>query len=212
MKSGLFLVLVMLSGLACFGQEVEFCGSLTTSTEQRFQNASGIGIQYQHDIGNRFIVGLGGQFISKKASFDDIPFIDGDPNLLVADKVTSTSHRFSVRLNIQYLLRTNEHFSMSIGPEVSYNYLWGTDETDERTSQNLTRNHYSQKNALAPIGLGFISKTEIHDFLDSHLSLCFTFRPEITWNGTFPKGETPVFSGVLGYMEFQLGLAYRFKK
>ena len=54
----LFLsVFALLLNLYCFGQELEFCISLNTSFEKRFQNASGIGIQYQHDLGSKFKVG-----------------------------------------------------------------------------------------------------------------------------------------------------------
>jgi hypothetical protein len=213
MKIYLIPVLVLFLGLSCFGQEVEFCGSLNNSTEQRLQNSYGIGLQYQHDIGTKFKFGAGVHYISNNAHFVEIPYLDGDPNLLTGDEINSTSHRFSIRLNVQYLLKTNDHVSLSLGPELSCNYFWGTDEIDERTSQNLTRNQYSVKNDLVKaIGIGFISKIEVKDFIDPHLSLCFTIRPEITTNGIFAKGGSPVFSGVLGFTEFQIGLKYRFKK
>jgi hypothetical protein len=199
--------------ISCFGQEVEFCSSLNTSSEKRFQNAYGIGLQYQHDVGNKFKAGLGVHYNFKNSHFDDIPYNDGDPNLIIADKISSNSNRFSIRLNIQSLLKSNEYVSISLGPEISYNYLWGKDQIDESVGQTSNWLSYSQTNKLTKeIGFGLISKIEIKKMMIPQLSLCFTIRPEFITDGVFAKGGEPVFSGVLGFTEFQIGFKYRFKK
>jgi hypothetical protein len=211
MKTTILELLVFFIGLTCFSQEVEFCSSLNTSTENRFQNAYGIGLQYQHNIGSKFKVGLGVHYNFNNAQFDENP--DFDPNLIIADEIHSKSKRFSIRLNIQRLLKNNENASISLGPEISYNYLWGQDQIEERQVQPLNMLNITQNNGLIKeIGFGLISKIEIKNFISPQLSLCFTIRPEIVTDGVFAKDRTPVFSGVSGFTEFQIGLKYRFKK
>ena len=213
MKTTLLGILAFFIGLTCFSQEVEFCSSLNTSTENRFQNAYGIGLQYQHNIGSKFKVGLGVHYNFNNVQFDEIPYVDGDPNLVIAEEIHSKSKRFSIRLNIQWLLKNNENASISLGPEISYNYLWGKDQIEERQGQSSNMLNSTQNNGLTKeIGLGLISKIEIKNFISPQLSLCFTIRPEIVTDGVFAKGGTPVFSGASGFTEFQIGLKYRFRK
>ncbi len=213
MKTLLTSLFILFTGLYCFGQEVEFCGSVNTSSEERFQNATGLGLQYQQDIGKKFKAGLGVHYNSARVTFDHIVYIDADPNILVVDRINSASRRFSFRLNLQGLLRDNENVSFSLGPEISYNFYKGEDHVDRRWGSNSERDLFTRYNGLIKqIGLGLISKVEIKHVFDPRLSLCFTFRPEITTDGLFPKGETPVFAGVMGFIEFQTGLKYRFKK
>ncbi len=205
--------LVLFTGLSCFGQEIEICGSINSSTEKRFQNAYGIGFQYQHDIGNKFKTGLGVHYNAKNNEFDEIQYVDADPDLLIADRINSTARRFSIRLNFQSYLKNNEHVSLTLGPEISYNYFWGTDKVDERVGQSSERNLYSVKTGLTKqFGIGLISTIEVKQVIKPQLSICFTIRPEFTTDGIFAKGYEPVFSGVLGFTEFQVGLKYRIKK
>lgn len=205
--------LILFIGVSCFGQEFEINGSLNTSSEKRFQGAYGIGLQYQHDIGNKFKAGIGIHYNSKNAEFDEIQYVDADPDLLIADRINSSANRFSLRANIQRLLIDNEHVSFTLGPEISYNYFRGNDEVDERVGQNSERYLYTQKTGLSKqLGFGLISAIEVKQVIKPQLSFCFTIRPEFTTDGLFPKGGNPVFSGVLGFAEFQLGLKYRIKK
>jgi hypothetical protein len=213
MKTSLLTLLFLLIGLCCFGQEIEFSSSLNTSTEQRFQNAYGIGLQYQHNINSKYKVGLGIHYNFNNVKFDEIPYVDGDPNLIIADKIHSYSKRFSIRLNIQRLLKNNENSSISLGPEISYNYLWGKDQIEERQGQTSNRFNITQNNGLTKeIGIGLITKLEIKKIISPLLSLCFTIRPEIISDGIFVKGENQVFSGVSGFTEFQIGLKYKLMK
>jgi len=215
MKAPLITFFVFSIGLSCFGQEVEFCSSLNTSSEQRFQNSFGIGLQYQHDLSNKFKVDLGVHYNFNKSQFDNIPYVDADPNLIIADKINSNSKRFSVRLNIQRFLKNNENVSISLGPEISYNYLWGLDQIEEKLAQtSITYYNYSRSIDLTKdFGVGLISKVEVKSFLIPKLSLCLTIRPELLiGKDFFSKGSNPIFSGGLGFTEFQIGLKYRFKK
>jgi hypothetical protein len=62
-------------------------------------------------------------------------------------------------------------------------------------------------------GVGLISKVEVKSFLIPKISLCLTIRPELLiGKDLFSKGSNPIFSGGLGFTEFQIGLKYRFKK
>ncbi len=212
MKKTLFVLLAFCIGLHCFSQELEFSSSLNTSTEQRFQNAYGIGLQYQHFISSKFEVGLGVHYNFNNAEFYEVPWIDGDPNLIVTEDIQSKSKRFSIRLNIQGLLKNNENASISLGPEISYNYLWGQDQIVERSGQTSNRFNFIQNNGLTKeIGFGLISRIEVKNIFTPQLSLCFTIRPELVTDGIFAKGKQ-VFSGAMGFTEFQVGLKYAFIK
>ena len=213
MKTPLFIFLALFIGLTCFGQELEFSGSLNTSTEKRFQNAFGIGLQYQQNVSSKFKIGLGIHYNFNNVKFDEIPYVDGDPTLVIADRIHSISRRFSIRLNIQGLLKNNENASISLGPEISYNYLWGQDQIEERQGQTSNRFNIIQNNGLTKeLGIGLISVIEIKNIFSPKLSLCFTIRPEIITDGLFLKGGNQAFSGVSGFTEFQIGLKYRFRK
>ena len=112
---------------------------------------------------------------------------------------------------MQRLLMNNAHVSLTLGPEISYNHFKGTDHINLLLGGSTDWTNYSQTNDLTNlIGFGLIAKFEIKNILDPQLSICFTLRPEFTTDGTFIRNR-PVFSGVLGFMEFQLGLKYRFK-
>jgi len=200
-------------GLSCLGQEVEFCGSFNTSNEQRFQNGYGVGIQYQHDISHNWKVGLGVHYNFKKAQFTDQPYIDAIPFPPSIENVNSNSQRYSIRLNIQGLLMDNANVSLSLGPEISYNFFKGKDNINLFLGGSTKWTNYSQTNGLTQaIGFGLISKIEIKNFIEPQLSLCFTIRPEFTTNAIFAKGNEPIFSGVLSFLECQMGLKFRFRE
>ncbi len=213
MKTLLTSLFILFTSLYCFGQEVEFCGSVNTSSEERFQNAAGLGLQYQQDIGKKFKAGLAVHYNSARVTFDHIVYIDAAPNLIVVDRINSASRRFSIRLNLQGMLRDNENVSFSLGPEISYNFYKGEDHVDRRWGSNSERDLFTRYNGLIKhIGLGLISKVEIKHVFDPRLSLCFTFRPEFTTDFQFTKYDPPAFSAAMGFMEFQTGFKYSFKK
>lgn len=212
MKRLFIISIVLLIGSWCFGQEIELNGSLNTSSEKRFQSAIGIGVQYQHDLGQSCKFGLGMQYISNNSKFDQIKYIDADPITPFIEKFNSTSHRLSFRFNIQGLLLNRENYSISLGPEISYNILWGKDQIERIIVPTLKWDKFSENIGAGALGLGLISKVEVKNFISPQYSICFNIRPEFTTSGIIAKGYNPVFSGVIGFMEFQIGLKYRFKK
>jgi hypothetical protein len=208
-------MLAFITGLTCLAQELELTGSLNTSSEQRFQSAFGYGLQYQHSINSLYKIGFGVHFNFNKSQFDKIPYFIASPMGIIDEQIKSNSNRFSIRLNIQRLLRDNENVSISLGPEISYNYLWGKDRILERTEQPPNYFNYSLNTGLIKdIGVGLISKIEIKRIILPELSLCFTIRPEILIgkNTVVYGADPPVFSGSMGFTEFQIGLNYRLKK
>jgi hypothetical protein len=214
MKKSIFIILLFL-GFSSFGQNLEFCGSLNTSSEQRFQNSQGVGVQYQHNISKYFLVGLGVHYNFNSAKFDDIPYNDADPIFPNIEEINSKVKRFSVRLNIKGLLKENEYVSISLGPEISYNYVWGDDNITEYVSRNSTWIKQSRSIDLTKkFGVGLVSKIEVKNFIKPQLSLCFTIRPELIVGkeNELIGANPPIFSGVFGFTEFQIGLKYRFGK
>lgn len=213
MKTFISLYFIVFS-LSCFGQEVELCSSLNTSSELRFQSAHGIGIQYQHNLSSKFKVGIGIHYNFNNSKFDYLPYLDADPTLIISQKITSHSQRFSFRINIQTLLLDNENASISLGPEISYNYLWGQDQIVQKMDKPLVIDNYSQAIKLTKhFGAGLISKIEIKNIFSPQFSLCFTIRPEFLFGkqDKFFGGSAPVFYGGSSFAEIQIGLRYRFK-
>jgi hypothetical protein len=224
MKTLLTIFFYLFLSLVCFGQEFELGGSLNTSSDQRLQNALGIGLQYQQDIIKRVKVGLGVHYNYKNTSFEYIPNVDFDPTRIESEKINASTNRFSVRLNAQYLLKDNEYASLSIGPEISYNNLWGQDHVQKKLGSGVNTDHFTtqnlefiRNNGLPNlIGFGLISKIEIKNFLTKQLALCFTIRDETlceTSGASLDLGvEEPAFWLGHNFVEFQVGLKYRFKK
>ncbi len=213
MKRLYFALAFFFAVLSCAGQELEFCTSLNTSSEPRLQNAAGFGLRCQHSIGKKILAGLGIHYNFRNSGFDEVRYIDGDPDLLVVDRIKSDSYRLSLRLNLQAIMINNNNASLTFGPEISYNYLWGKDNVDEITGQMSNQYNYSQNNGPSrDFGFGLISEFEIKNIIARQLSLCFTIRPELLiGKDLFLKGGEPIFSGGLGFTEIQVGLKYRFK-
>jgi hypothetical protein len=216
MRKLICLSIFLLIGISCFAQELEMCGSFSTSSEIRFQDALGVGLQYHHDISKKLKIGLGTHYYYKNSLFtEEYNIIGGgigDVNHWTTN-YDSKSQRVSLRLNIQCLLRDNEYLSISLGPEISYNFIWGKE--DGRTwaggSESYKLNRYI--NLEKKIGIGLISKIEIKDFITHQLSLCFTLRPELVTgkDSQYRINSPSLFSGNLGFVEFQMGVKYRFK-
>jgi len=224
MKTLLTIFFYLFLSLVCFGQELELSGSLNTSSDQRLQNALGVGLQYQQDIIKRVKVGLGVHYNYKNTSFEYIPNVVYDPTRIESEEIYASTNRFSVRLNAQYLLMDNEYVSLSIGPEISYNNLWGQDQVHKTIGTGVNTDHFItqnldfiRNNGLANlIGYGLISKIEIKNFLTKQLALCFTIRDESlseTRGASLDLGvEEPAHWEAHNFVEFQVGLKYRFKK
>ncbi len=209
MKKLISLTFMLLMGLFCLAQEVEFCGSLNTSSVINYQNAYGIGLQYQHDISQKFKVGFGIHYNFKNSNFiKEFEDIDGSAPHWI-ENTNSKSRRFSIRLNIQRLVRDNENLSISLGPDISYNYLWGKDNISSWSGGSNRKNYMRNMDLVKLFGIGLISKIEIKDFIKPRLSLCLTARPEIVNNLIFKRSEN---SREAAFVEFQIGIKYRFKK
>lgn len=221
MRKLICLFIALLIGISCFAQEIEVCGSFGTSSEIRFRDAFGVGLQYQHDIGKKLKVGFGTNYYNKNSNFtEEYQPLAGynDPNGHWVTKYDVESNRFSLRLNIQGILRDNEHLSISLGPEVSYNFVWGSEDNSIwYGAAEPDRYYYSRDLDLAKkIGIGLLSKIEIKNIITPRLSLCLTFRTELmlgngSQNSGNYEGTTKIFSAPIDFTELQVGLKYRIK-
>lgn len=212
------IVIFLLIARSSFAQELELCGSIGSSSEMRFKDAYGIGFQYQQGIGKKFKLGLGTHYYYNNAHFTtESQQMSGDQYSHYVTRYDVNSQRFSLRLNMQVLLRDNDFLSVSLGPEVSYNFVWGQEDNSIWYGAVVTnRYYYSRYLDLAKkIGVGLISKIEIKDFINPRLSLCLTLRPEILLrNGPHTgsyEGSRKIYSAIIDFSEFQIGLKYRFK-
>ncbi len=210
MKKLILPLLFILLNLSAFGQTMELSASINTSSEDRFQNASGTGLQFQQSIGHKSILGIGTHFNFSNSKFTVIPYNDADPRFHAVDRINSYSKRISVRINIQQLIKDNELYSIGIGPEISYNWLWGYDKVHEYVDENSDLIYFTRDNETAgDLGFGLISKFELKQIFIDRLSLCITVRPEFLVGKDYnKKGFATVFTGDLRFLEMQLGLKY----
>jgi hypothetical protein len=208
-KIFLCLSTVIVMQLPSFAQELEFCGSLNTSSEQRFEKAKGIGLQYQQNILPKYKIGIGTHY-----NYDNTSFNTSFNGATDVEGIRSNAKRISLRLNIQRLLKDNEYVSLSIGPEISYNYVWSHDDryyliyADSSYVTHNTQNIHAKQ-----FGIGFIAKMEIKDFIYPHLALCFNLRPEkYIGNRSYDYGAgRSALAWNISFTEFQIGLKYNFK-
>ena len=193
------------------GQEIELVGSINNSSENRLQNAHGIGMIYSALISQKLRSDLGIHYYFNNSKFTEIPYNDADPQLQIIDNINSQSNRFSIRLNIQKYLIYNEYYALSLGPEISYNLLWGSDKINEYNFQDLIWINYSRDIGLArDIGIGITSGVVLKQILIENLSICLNIRFEHLWGRDYNvDGISPIFSGSLGFTEFQIGLGYK---
>lgn len=211
-KKTSIIIILLFANLICYSQQIQICSSLNISSEKRFQNAKGIGIKYQHKISRKFIAGLGFHYNWNASNFSESPDFYIDSYSQGFQEIRSNSTRFAIRLNTQLLITDNDYLSLSLGPEVSYNYLWSNDEVnnyDENNDWAFYSKVYSFERAF---GIGLVTNFEIKKIILEQLSLCLSIRPEIITTGEFIKGGAPIFSGLLGFAEFQIGLKYRINK
>lgn len=204
------IAILLLIGVSCFSQKIIFCGSLTNSfNEPRLQNSFGIGLQLQHDINQRMKIGAAIHYNFKHSNFhEEYTYIDGSYGPHWVSEINSKIYRISSRLNLQGILKEDESASISIGPEISYNFIWGQDEKSPWIGGPLSqRGWFTEKNDLIKrFGIGLIAEMEIKNFISPRLSLYSSIRPE------FIIGE-PVFlvyPKTFQLIEFQIGCKYRF--
>ena len=212
MKKFLIISLMILTGITCFSQEVVLCGSLVNSfNEPRLQNAVGIGIGFQQGINQKLKFGLGLHYNFKHANFhEEYTYIDGMYGPHWVSEINSKINRIAVRLNLQTVLKENESSSISISPEISYNFIWGQDTWSPWIGGSIANRGWVTTNndLMRRFGLGLIAAMEIKNFIIPRLSLCSTIRPELI----IGDAVFLVYPKTFELIEFQIGLKYRLKR
>lgn len=211
----IFLPVFLLIGISSFAQELELCGSFGTSSEIRLRDAFGIGLQYQKGISKKFKVGFGTHYYLNTAHFTErYPSYPATSRERWVTTFTSKSERIALRLNILELLRDNEYVTLAVGTEVSYNFLWGSEDLSTWQEGYPNGSSSYDFDLEKKIGIGVLSTVEIKKFLTPNLSLCLAFRPELMLKNRNPHGAIGYakFWEILDFTEFQLGLKYKLNK
>ena len=212
MKRVILTSILILIVTTIFSQSIELLTNLNMSNEKRLDNAPGIGLMYLQPFGNRSGLGLSAYYKQKHAEYDRITYVNFNPSDILSAKINSESRQVSIRLNYQYALFNNEHASLSVGPEVSYNLLWGSDNNKYLTSSDSTFGSpvLRENDKIDKIGLAFLFNFEIKNMLTDNLSLNIHFRPEMLFSESYEGGEKP-YSGEISNFEYGIGLKYYFK-
>ncbi|MEI6123876.1 MAG: hypothetical protein WCQ95_09610 [Bacteroidota bacterium] len=137
---------------------------------------------------------------------------DYDPNVTEYAKINSKSKCISVRTNYQYSILNREQVKISIGPEISYNYLWGVDNNQYCYTGDSTFSDakYHHNKGINKFGFGILTKFEINNIIIKQLSLCINIRPEFLIS-SFYYGAAAPYTGIIGNAEFAIGLQYKLK-
>jgi hypothetical protein len=209
MRTFIVFIALLPINLICLAQEIEFCSSINTSSEQRFMNAYGIGIQYQQKILSKYQLGLGLHFKKNETEFDYNSITD--VGQLYGDHINSDSRIFSIRINVQRIIKENESILLTLGPEMSCNFLWGQDMVNMQYPSWTT--YIQDLHSAKKIGYGLIAKTSIKNLLIKRLDLVFTIMPEIYYSKVkLDRGGDDAityFPQYISFVEFQIGLKYR---
>jgi hypothetical protein len=212
MKQITFTSILLLLATTIFSQSVELFTNLNISNEKRLDKAPGIGLMYFQSLGHKSGLGLSVYYKQKHAEYDRITYVNFNPSDILSAKMNSESKQVSFRLNYRYALFINEHASLSVGPEVSYNLLWGSDKNRYLTSNDSTLSSpvLRVNDKIDKIGLTFLFNFEIKNILMDNLSLNIHFRPEMLFSGSYEGGEKP-YSGEIKNFEYGIGLKYYFR-
>jgi len=212
MKKLIAIIYLLIIGVSCFSQEIILCGSLTNSfNEPRLQNAFGFGLQFQHYINQKMKMGFAVHYNFKHANFhEEYTYIDGGYGPHWVSEINSKINRVSSRLNLQGILKENESASISLGPEISYNFIWGQDDKSPWVGGPLSQRGWiiEHNDMIKRFGLGLIVEMEVKNFISPRLSLCSSIRPELI----IGKPVFLVYPKTFELIEFQIGCKYRFKK
>lgn len=195
-------------------QSIELTTLLNNSTEKRLDKSKGFGIMYSHTISKRSTFALAGTYKFRNSTFDNIEGSNADPRVRYFKEISSNTKSFSIRLNYQYAIINKEPVTLSLGPEVSYNFLWGKDKTIFSTSNNANQYSLYSKDIeqIRRFGLGILTRVQIHKIFIDRLSLCFDIRPELIFSPALDGiGDTAPFNGAYTNLEFMLGFQYRLK-
>jgi hypothetical protein len=206
---GLIIILILFN-IHAFSQEIEFFGSKSLSSEIRFVNACGYGLQYQQKFLKRLILGLGIDYRNNLIDFDNI--WTSDFGEVMASKESSNSQCYSIRLNFQIIILNKEAVLISFGPDLSYNLLKGKDQIN---LQSPAINKYYEKLPNSKrTGQGLIFKFELKDLIIKKIDLVLNILSEnLSGRDNIIRGlDIPYFSYDFNFIEFQIGLKYRINR
>ena len=207
----LFAIFLRMASIDLKSQSLELSTLLNLSNEKRFDKASGIGMMYSHNISMEESLGLSICYKFNHSKYDKITRPDFDPQIFEFARIDSKSKSISIRINYQYSFINRDQVRLSIGPEISYNFLWGADNNQYSYSGDSIFWSSSQKNEMIKkIGVGLLAEVEINKIFTDNLALCISLRPESLISGRYLGGEKP-YSGVIGNAEFVIGFKYKLK-
>ncbi len=209
--STIFLIFFLIS-FVTKSQIIEISSLLNISTEKRMENAIGQGLSYSQNVSKNSSLGVAFFYKYNHANYFQVMTTDYDPNVTEYAKINSKSKCISVRTNYQYSILNRDQVKISIGPELSYNYLWGVDNNQYCYTGDSTfsaaKSHPNK--GFNKFGFGILTKFEINNIIIKQLSLCINIRPEFLISSFYYGAATP-YSGIIGNAEFAIGLQYKIK-
>lgn len=217
MRRFLTLTILVLSFLRANSQSLEMSYIFNTSSEKQLDKAGGIGLMYSQHLTKRSAVGLAGACKFNHTKFETIVRSDADPRVLYFNYIDSKAKSVSIRLNYQYAVISRDQVIVSIGPELSYNFLWADDfhsgyyYSPYMGFSSITP-HSDGKEKAKKYGLGVLGRVQINKILIDNLALCINARAESLVGPSYDGNPFKPYNGMLGNIEFSLGLQYRFKK
>ena len=210
MKTSPILLVFLLISIVTKSQIIELSSLLNISTEKRMDNAIGHGLSYSQKLSKNNSIAIAFIYKYNHANFSRILTTNYDPNVIEYAKINSKSKCISVRTNYQYSILNREQAKISFGPEISYNYLWGIDNIQYCYTGYTTFSAPQPQNnkGIHKFGFGILTKFEINEIIIKQLSLSLNIRPEFLYSNFYYGGTTP-YTGIIGNVEFSIGLQYK---
>ncbi|MFN8208463.1 MAG: hypothetical protein U0T82_13795 [Bacteroidales bacterium] len=126
--------------------------------------------------------------------------------------INSICYKYSGRFNIHYLLRNNEACSFSIGPEVGYNYVKGTQKVNGfRFSDSSSYFYIEDYEPLKAWSWGVSAAIEVKNFPLKRTSTLFNVKTTF-FKENLVRGYVVPLCLPPHLFEFGIGLNYRLGK
>ena len=212
MKTTTIFSIFLFVSIVTQSQIIELSTLLNISTEKRMDNAIGHGLSYSQKLSKNNSIALGFFYKYNHAKYSRVMTPDADPNILEYTKINSKSKCILLRLNYQHYILNREQAKISFGPEISYNYFWGVDNNQSCLTgdSTLSAPKTYQNTGIHKFGFGILTKFEINEIIIKKLSLIINIRPEFLIS-SFYYGSPVAYSGIIGNVEFSIGLQYKLK-
>lgn len=208
MKKTLIFIFIISFTICSKAQQIELFSSFT-NTDSEYYNSYGGGLGIYHKLNDNLHLSIRylHEVNSSNYIHQELPQII-IPSLELEDQINfsiehSAIKNHSIGFSLLYSIITHDFAHFTIGPDLSYNYFIGTDS------------YYKDEFTRNKIGLGAQIRMDIKELFSPQLGLYMSILPNYSIgleSKVFDYGLEEPYVNNLGFIDFQLGFSYKFKK